>query len=134
MSTSDVGTKTDNISTLYPAVAGLQIPICKYGSSEGPSGKGTRAPTCASTRSLNAFNILTIFCAGPEILLYLHALHLTLKPRWMRVYGYIWPMWLINGEEHFSMRSFTKLPDGLKGMMSDEQEIFIIIFLNLLRL
>ena len=35
VTTSDVGTKTDNISTLYPAVAGLQIPIFKYGSSEG---------------------------------------------------------------------------------------------------
>ena len=29
------------------------------------------------------------------------------------------------------MRSFTKLPDGLKGTISDEQEVFIIILLNL---
>ncbi|KAL8792181.1 MAG: hypothetical protein Q9195_005203 [Heterodermia aff. obscurata] len=67
----------------------------------------------------------------PEILLYLHALQLTLKPRWMRVFGYIWPMWLITGEEHFSLKDFTKLPAGLTGTISDDQEVFVILLLNL---
>ena len=90
----------------------------------------TGTPVCIHPLTI-AFNLLTIFCVGPEILLYLHALYLTLKPRWMRVYGYIWPMWLITGTEHFSMKSLTKLPAGLKGTITDEQEVFIIILQNL---
>ncbi|KAL9046182.1 MAG: hypothetical protein Q9214_000918, partial [Letrouitia sp. 1 TL-2023] len=67
----------------------------------------------------------------PEVLMYLHALSLKLKPRWMRVYGFYWPPWMVRKSEHWSCSNFNTLPSGLKGTVTDAQEVFIIQLMNL---
>ena len=63
--------------------------------------------------------------------MYLHALSLNIKPRCMRVYGFYWPVWLTRNTDHWSCNNFNKLPSGLKGNITDAQEVFIIQVMNL---
>lgn len=63
--------------------------------------------------------------------MYLHALSLKLKPRWMRVYGFYWPPWMVRKSDHWSCSNFNTLPSGLKGTVTDAQEVFIIQLKNL---
>ncbi|KAL9607824.1 MAG: hypothetical protein Q9167_007297 [Letrouitia subvulpina] len=67
----------------------------------------------------------------PEVLMYLHALSLKLTPRWMRVYGFYWPPWMVRKSDHWSCSNFNTLPSGLKGTVTDAQEVFIIQLMNL---
>ena len=76
-------------------------------------------------------SILTPFSAGPEVLMYLHALSLKIKPRWMRVYGFVWPIWMTRGSDHWSCDNFAKLPDILPTTITDEHQVFIQQLLNL---
>ena len=68
---------------------------------------------------------------GPEILMYLHALSFSLNPRWMRVYGFVWPPWMTSGDEHFSSKNFSQLPSDLTGTVTDAQEVFVILLMNM---
>lgn len=63
--------------------------------------------------------------------MYMHALSLKLKPRWMRVYGFYWPPWMVRKSDHWSCNNFNTLPSGLKGTVTDAQEVFIILLMNL---
>ncbi|KAL8692916.1 MAG: hypothetical protein Q9218_002142 [Villophora microphyllina] len=68
--------------------------------------------------------------AGPELLMYLHALSLNIKPRWMRVYGFCWPIWMFRPDD-FSLDNFNTLPDILPTTITDDHQVFVQQLLNL---
>ncbi|KAL8672156.1 MAG: hypothetical protein Q9168_003379, partial [Polycauliona sp. 1 TL-2023] len=68
-----------------------------------------------------------------KILMYLHALSLTIKPRRIRVYGFIWPVWMTRLTSHFSTVSFNRPGDVVieTEKTSEAQKVFLALILNL---